>query len=135
MIKEKTVYCSTKTGKAYDSLVDAILEDTASDSNADVVEELLQKFKSTKDEFYSELSSAKVAYEKGLAEKIAEIHSKYDDTLDQLAEQLSKHGVNLSDDSQNDGGKAPKRHPRRHVKVVKVRTIGNSNNFPTRCFR
>ena len=135
MIKEKTVYCSTKTGKEYDTLVEAILEDTAADSNTDEVKDLLERFKSVKDEFYGELRSAKETSEKELTERVAEIHSRYDDTLNQLAEQLSKCGVNLSDDSQNSDGEASKSCPRKSVKVVKIRSIGNSNNFPTRCFR
>lgn len=134
MIKEKTVYCSTKTGKEYDSLVEAIFEDTVADSNADDVKDLLESFKSVKEEFYAELRSAKETSEKELSERVAEIYSRYDDTLNQLAEQLSKCGVNLSNDSQNGDGEASKRRPRRHVKVVKVCAIGNSNNFPTRYF-
>lgn len=121
MIKEKTVYCSTKTGKEYDSLVEAIMEDTAGDSSADDVRGLLQKFKSVKDEFYEALHNAKETSERELSGKIAEIHSRYDDILNQLAEQISRCGVNLSDDFQTGDGEALKRCPCRCVKAVKVR--------------
>lgn len=134
MIKEKTIYCSTKTGKEYVSLVEAVLEDTAADNNADDVKDLLQKFRSVRGEFYREIRSAKEISEKELSERVAEIHSRYDDILNQLAEQLSKRGVKLSDDSQNVDGKTPKRHPRRHIKVVKARTIINPNRFLAKSF-
>lgn len=132
MIKEKTVYYSTKTDKEYDSLVEAVLEDTAADSNADDVKDLLQKYRNAKDAFDSEIRSARGESEKALADRVGEIHSKYDGILDQLTEQLSRCGVNPSDVFQKCNDKVQDKRQHRRRRVVKVHVAGTPNCISTR---
>lgn len=129
MIKEKTVYYSTETGKEYGSLTEAIREDNAAGSQPNNAMELLQKFESAKNAFHAELRSAREESEKVLGERIAEIHTKYDDVLNQLAEQLSKCDIDLSDVSQGGDGDAQNRHPRKRIKSVKVHVMRDPNRF------
>lgn len=132
MIKEKTVYYSTETGKEYNSLIEAILEDNASGSSSDEVSGILHDFKAVKQAFQAEISSAKAESEESLAKRIAEIHSKYDTTLDSIAEQLAKCGVELSGISETKDGCKQEKKPCRRARVVKVRVVRNPN--PGRCF-
>lgn len=130
MIKEKTTYYSTVTGKEYESLVEAIIADSSAEKTEDSIDDILFKFRAAKDAYDKEIRNVENECDKEFSEKIADIHKKYDDILNQLAESFAKQNgvpeedVQTSEDNEETPAPAKKKH---HVKVVKVR-VGKRNS-------
>lgn len=97
MIKEKTTYISTITGKEYSSFTEAVKEEKAAHNKN--VNALINKFRETKQE-------AKNAFSK--------LHEKYDPVLNELLEELNNCGIDVSAlETDDESG--------RNAKVVNVR--------------
>ena len=130
MIKEKTIYHSTATGRDYKSLVEALKAEKS--ENIEKIKNLVSEFHEIYGEYKSELdniNSLFVKMDAVVRQKMIKLHDKFDPKLNSITEQLHSMGVDVSEIVNNDsydGHKEsdhinPESSPK--VRSVKVRVV------------
>lgn len=130
MIKEKTIYHSTATGKNYMSLVEALKAEKSEDNER--IKSLVNKFHEIYGEYKSgvdNINSLFVKMDVVVKQKMIKLHDEFDPKLNSITEQFHSMGIDVSEIVNNDSYNIckesdhinPESSPK--VRSVKVRVI------------
>lgn len=124
MIKKKTIYSSTVTGKDYTSLEEAVRAEKEDETVCSLVDEFHKTMSSYKNEI-EKINALCERMDNVTAQKLARLHDEFNSLLDSLTKQLHDLGFNVAEIAACDSCTADLENDKSPVKArkIKVRII------------